>query len=94
MVVQDPNNTFARYALAQDYATNERLEEEAAEFARLIEIDPNYTAAYFHGGKTLQRLGREQQAREVYERGIAACERVGNAHALSEMRAALDELSH
>ncbi len=89
---RDPKNTFARYALAQDYASNNRLEESVAEFARLMEIDPDYTAAYFHGGKALERLGRIEQAREWYERGIAACERAGNEHALSEMRTALEEL--
>lgn len=49
---QDPKNTFARYALAQDYTSDNRLEDAVAEFARLMEIDPDYTAAYFHGGKT------------------------------------------
>ncbi len=92
MIERDPNNEFARYALAQDYVSSGWLEEAWAEFARLIEINPDYTAAYFHGGKALEGLGRAEQAREVYQRGVAACERAGNAHALSEMRAALEEL--
>ncbi len=93
MLAQDPNNTFVRYGLAQEYASNERLEEALAEFARLIELDPNYSSAYFHGGKILERLGRLDDARAMYERGVAACQRAGNAHALSEMQGALDEIA-
>ncbi len=89
----EPTNTFARYALAVDYASSGRLEDAVSELARLVEIDPNYTAAYYQGGKALERLGRQEQARDWYERGVAACQRAGNAHALSEMRAALEEIT-
>lgn len=92
MVGQDPGNTFARYALAQEYTQLGRLEEAVAEFLRLIEVNPDYSAAYFHGGKTLEKLGRLQEARQMYRRGVEASGRMGDAHALSEMQAALEEL--
>lgn len=92
MLAQDPNNAFARYGLAQEYANTGRLEDAVVEFQRLIESSPEYTAAYYHGGKTLERLDRGGEARLLYQRGIEACRRTGNAHALSEMQAALDEL--
>jgi len=92
MLAQDPNSSFARYALAQEYAGSGRLDQAAGEFARLIEADPAYAPAYYHGGKALEKLGRGDDARSLYRRGIEACQRNGNAHALSEMQAALDEL--
>ena len=92
MVNQDPSSTFARYGLAQEYVNSGRLEEAVAEFVRLIEVNPDYTAAYFHGGRTLEKLGRAEEAREIYRRGLEACARVGDAHALSEMQAARDQL--
>jgi tetratricopeptide (TPR) repeat protein len=92
MIAQDPNNSFVRYGLAQEYANNGRLDQAVAEFRRLAEANPDYTAAYFHGGRALHKLGRIEEAREMYQRGIEACTRTGNAHALSEMQAALDEL--
>lgn len=92
MVAQDPNNNLVRYGLAQEYANSGRPEEALAEFTRLIETTPDYVAGYFHGGRTLGKLGRMDEARQMYRRGVEACSRTGNAHALSEMQAALDEL--
>ena len=34
------------------------LEASVLEFETLLERDPNYSAAYFHGGQTLEKLGR------------------------------------
>lgn len=92
MLAQDPRNLFARYGLAQEHAGSGRLEEAAAEFARLVELNPDYAPAYFHGGKALEKLGRTEEARQLYTRGLGACQRSGDEHALSEMRAALEEL--
>ncbi len=92
MTTQDPKNEFTRYGLAQEYANGGRLEEAIAEFSRLLEANPDYAAAYFHGGRALENLGRLEDARQMYQRGIEVCERTGNQHTGSEMQAALDEL--
>ncbi len=44
-------------------------------------------------GRVLQKIGEWQQAREVFGQGIAACNRVGDLHARSELQAAVGELS-
>ena len=92
MAAQDPQNTFLRYGLAQEYANTGCLQEAIAEFGRLLEVSPDYEAAYFHGGRALENLGRLEEARQMYQRGIEVCGRTGNQHAGSEMQAALDEL--
>ena len=51
--------------------------------------DPNYSAAYFHGGQTLEKLGKLDEARDFYRRGIAVTR---DTHARSELEAALDIL--
>ena len=51
--------------------------------------DPAYSAAYFHGGQTLEKLGRAGDARALYRQGIAESR---DAHARSEMQAALEML--
>ena len=38
------------------------------EFRALLEINPDYSAAYFHGGQTLERLGRLDEARAIVRR--------------------------
>ncbi len=92
MLLQDPNNSFARYGVATEYKNAGDLENAVKEFETLTEIDPNYVAAYFHGGQTLEKLGRVDAARAVYERGLTACSRIGDAHTRSEIQTALDLL--
>ena len=92
MVSQDPKNSFARYGLAMELANSGELERGVAEFRTLLEGDENYAAAYFHFGQTLEKLGDVEQARAVYEKGIAVTTRKGDAHARGEIEAALSLL--
>jgi tetratricopeptide (TPR) repeat protein len=72
-----------------EYVKSGELERGAAEFEALLSTDPAYSAAYFHGGQALEKLGRLDQARDYYQRGIAATR---DPHARSELQAALDIL--
>jgi Tfp pilus assembly protein PilF len=92
MLAEDPNNTFVRYGLAMEHMKAGAMDEALIEFRSVLAIDPNYSAAYFHGGQTLERMGRVEDARDMYERGIEATQRNGDAHTRSELQAALDML--
>lgn len=92
MVTQDPNNTFARYGLAMEYANSGQNEQAVEQFRALIQIDDSYSAAYFHGGQTLEKLGRLEEARNIYERGLEASTRKGDMHTRNEIEAALSLL--
>jgi len=92
MLAGDPGNSFARYGLAMEYVNSGELDLGVTEFQRLIETNPDYVAAYFHGGQALEKLGRLDAARATYEQGIQACRRTGDTHTLAEINAALDLL--
>jgi len=92
MVANNPQDSFARYGLAMEYANSGDLERAVAEYRTLIGFNPDYSAAYFHGGQALEKLGRVEEAREVYEKGIEATSRTGDQHTRSELQAALDML--
>jgi Tfp pilus assembly protein PilF len=92
MVEQDPNNTFARYGLAMEYAKSQEFAAAVAEFRGLLEQDGNYAAAYYHGGQALEKLGEIEQARDLYEKGIEVTTRKGDAHTRAELEAALNLL--
>lgn len=92
MVQQDPNNTFARYGLAMEYANSQELEQAVAEFRTLLQHDDNYSAAYYHAGQALEKLGQLEEARAMYEKGIVAATRKGDLHTRSEIEAALSRL--
>jgi tetratricopeptide (TPR) repeat protein len=92
MLEQNPRDTFARYGLAMEYANSGQLESAVAEFHALLEFNPDYAAAYFHGGQALEKLGRLDEARAIYEQGIQVTARTGDQHTRSELQAALDLL--
>ena len=92
MLEHDPDNALARYGLATELKNTGSLEGAIAEFERLLAAKPNYSAALFHGGQTLEKLGRFNEARQWYTRGVAATSANGDAHARAEMQAALDLL--
>ncbi|MFL6351339.1 MAG: tetratricopeptide repeat protein [Bryobacteraceae bacterium] len=92
MVSQDPRNTFARYGLAMEYANSGNWAEAVVEFRTLLEHDENYAAAYYHAGQALEKLGKLEQARDMYEQGIEASTRKGDLHTRSEIEAALSLL--
>ncbi|HSU53304.1 MAG TPA: tetratricopeptide repeat protein [Candidatus Dormibacteraeota bacterium] len=92
MVVQDPKNTFARYGLAMEFANGGDLKQAVEEYRRVLELDENYAAAYYHGGQALEKLGDIDGARAIYEKGIEASTRKGDAHTRSEIEAALSLL--
>ena len=92
MVAQNPNDSFLRYGLAMEHRNAGDLETAIAEFRTLIAANPDYVAAYFHGGQTLERLSRIDEARELYRRGIEASQRTGDAHARGELEGALGML--
>ena len=89
LLEQNPASTFARYGLAMEYVNSGSLEDAVREFEAILSADPAYSAAYFHGGQTLEKLARLDDARDLYRRGIAATR---DAHARSELQAALDIL--
>jgi len=92
MIAADPKNSFVRYALATELVKAGQVQDAVAEFRGLIAEDPNYSAAYYHGGRALESLGDLDAARSLYEEGIAATMKNGDAHTRSELQAALDLL--
>ena len=92
LVTQNPADSFARYGLAMEYAKAGQLEDAVTQFHGVIANNANYTYAYFHGGQNLEKLGRLEDAKDLYEQGIAAARRIGDGKALTELQAALELL--
>lgn len=89
VAAKEPKNAFARYGLAMEYVRLARLDEAARAFADLASDLPDYVPTYFQAGKALERLQRQDGARDFYTRGIAAATRAGNDHARDELEGAL-----
>lgn len=89
---QSPDDAFARYGLALEYANSGQVEEALGEFKALLARNPDYVPAYQMSAQALMSAGRTDEARAMVEKGIACATRVGNQHARSEMEGMLMDL--
>jgi hypothetical protein len=62
------------------------------QFKLLLQHNPNYAAGYFHGGQTLEKLGRIDDAKAIYSKGIEVTGASGDEHTRSELIGALQML--
>jgi Flp pilus assembly protein TadD len=92
LVAQNPSDSFAHYGLAMELMREGNLEGAVEEYRSLLAINPNYAAAYFHGGQALEKLGRVEEAKALYQQGVEATTRIGDLHTRSEIEAALQML--
>ncbi len=92
MVEQNPKDSFSRYGLAMEYVKSGDLPAAVDEFVQLLDHNPNYAAGYFHGAQTLEKMGRIDEAKGLYRRGIEVTSALGDDHTCSELQAALDLL--
>lgn len=92
ILIQNPNDAFARYGLALEYSNQGQIEPALAEFGKLLSSHPDYTAGYFMAAQALSKADRNDEARKMLENGIASAKRTGNAHAQSEMEGMLADL--
>ena len=92
ILVQNPNDTFARYGLAMEYSNSGDVPRASEEFGKLLAANPDYAAAYLMAGQTLVRAARIDEAKQMLANGITAAQRTRNSHAQSEMEELLAEL--
>ena len=92
LVERNPQDSFARYGLAMEYARQEQYEQAMEHFQKLWEVNPDYAAAYYQAGQVLIKTGQVEEARRIFQKGIEVTTRLGNFHAKSELEAALEQL--
>jgi tetratricopeptide (TPR) repeat protein len=90
MLAREPRDAFLLYGLGMEFKKLQLFDRAIEHFDRVIEVDPGYCYAYFQRGQTQELLGQSEPARQSYRAGIAAAERVGDAHAREELSAALE----
>lgn len=91
-VAANPQDAFARYGLAVEFANQGEHEAAIRHFRELIGVHPDYVTAYFQLGQLLAKLSRNDEAREVLHAGMNAAQKKGDSHARDQMQAFLEEL--
>ena len=92
LIARYPDKPFPRYGLAMEYKKAGRFDDAVAQFEKAMALDPNYVAAYMHCGIALREAGRVVDAKATLTRGLAVAQRIGNAHAASEISGILQEI--
>ena len=92
MLTQNPTDNFLLYGLANEYKNEGDLPQAIASYRHLMDVNPDYVAAYYHCGQTLEAAGHAEEAAATYDAGIAEARRSEEAHALRELQAVRDLL--
>lgn len=92
VVAMDPNSETTLFGLGQAYLDENRLEEAAQAFYKVIELKPDYTAAYYTLSTVLDKLGRKEELIKVLEAGVKAGDKTGDHIPTQKMRAKLRRL--
>jgi predicted Zn-dependent protease len=89
MVAAGQTDSFALYALGMEYRRAERVDDALGTFKTLRERDPGYVPMYLMVGQMLTESGRQPEANEWLQAGIAVARDKGDMKALGELESAL-----
>ena len=86
------DSALIRYSLGNEYRREKNLTTAIMHFARAVELDPGYSAAWKLYGKVLSENNQVNDAIQVWEQGIAIAENKGDIQAAKEMKVFLNRL--
>ncbi len=92
-LLEDPDDTFTRFALALEYLKLEQYDAAENIFTDIVEKHPDYSGVYYHLGKLYETTGRPEQALSTYTEGIDVCRKKREIHAQKELQEAINELA-
>lgn len=91
MLQRRPDDARLRFGLALEYLGAGRTEDGVRELRRYLESSEDEGNAWGRLGAALRDLGREEEARQAYERGADAALRHGHPTMAEEFRQILEE---
>lgn len=92
MLEANPDDAFARYALAMERAKAGDVEGALDGYAEVVRRSPAYVPAYQMAAQLLIEDGRMEDAQRWLVDGIAQAQLAGNTKARGEMSDLLDEV--
>lgn len=92
-VAKKPDDAFSRYGLAMECMNSGDPSAADGHFRVLLDGNADYIPAYLMYAQLLARESRNDEARQVLSKGIAAAANKGDEHARSEMETLFGELA-
>jgi predicted Zn-dependent protease len=90
MVKQQPGDAMIWYGLASEYVKAERWSEATDALQKVVQLNPDYTAAYQMLGTALLTEGKREEARRAWREGIESANRTGAWKARQHMEGLLE----
>jgi tetratricopeptide (TPR) repeat protein len=87
-----PADCFLNHAIALEYVKVGDEESARRHFELNMANDPAYIATYYHLGKLLERLGKQDEAIKIYAAGMEQAKAVKDMHTYSELQSAYEDL--
>jgi Tfp pilus assembly protein PilF len=87
-----PQDPFLKHALALEYIKLGNEQEALSLFLDILAQDPDYIGSYYHLARLLERIGKNEDARHWYEKGMGAAKLAGDRTAYNELQAAYEDL--
>jgi tetratricopeptide (TPR) repeat protein len=91
---EQPDDSFLRYALAQEYAKRENWALAEESYQILLNTDPDYLATYYHLALLWRSQGKIEEAKELLDDGIDRAKAAREQHTLSEMQSLRLEIEY
>jgi folate-binding protein YgfZ len=88
----DPEDVVANFGLGKVLLDLERWKDALPYFRKAIEKQATYSMAYNHLGTCLAHLGRRDEARDIFRKGIEAAKERGDLIPRRDMERKLSEL--
>lgn len=92
MAEKSPNNPHVQFGLANELVKAEKYDEARETLERYLGAHDDEGAAFRLLATAYEKLGRTDDAREAYRRGIDAAGRHGHASMVAEYEMKLDDL--
>ena len=74
MLESDPENNLVRFGLANEYLKEERYEEAIGALNDYLQRADDEGAAFGMLARAYEKIGKREEAREAYQRGIEAAQ--------------------
>lgn len=80
-----PEDPMSHYAIGLELIQQERWSEAVTAFDQAIAADENYSAAYYHKGRSLIKANEPAAANETLTKGIEVATAAGDMKTVKEM---------
>lgn len=92
LLESDPDDAFCLYGIAQEHAGRGDHATAIEWYGRAATADPDDGYIHYHRARSLEAMGRADEALDAVRSGLDAADRGGDAHARAELQALRDEL--